>query len=300
MYNRVADLPEGWSPLAVSPENFTAHLDVLRSNYYPMPLAELEDALNKRQAPERAVAVTFDDGYLDNLEYARPALESAGIPATIYVVAGQIGSRDRFWWDQLKAVFLLPEDFPPSLFVKVGGKEHVFPMRTTAQRREALNSLAQLLKRLPLPEIQDILDQLSAEIGLFVREDSRDRAMNETELVDISSSPLIEIGAHTLTHPVLSALPREAQQAEIVGSQKKLEGILDRHVETISYPYGEFNEETVQVVQSAGMRSALITMTGRVEPGDPLYRLRRCRVKDWDGDSFAENLEMMFHSPVKA
>ena len=72
----------------------------------PMGMNEFADRSSRQQLPTDAVAVTFDDGYVDNLKFAKPRLESAGVPATVFVTTGQIGRAGEFWWDELARIVL--------------------------------------------------------------------------------------------------------------------------------------------------------------------------------------------------
>ena len=92
LYHRVAALPEDPYSLAVTPDRFCQHLEYISQTCSPMPLSDLVDAMRSRDLPRRAVAVTFDDGYSDNYWEAHPLLESAQIPATIFVTSDQVDS----------------------------------------------------------------------------------------------------------------------------------------------------------------------------------------------------------------
>ena len=91
LYHRIVNLPTDPQLLAVTPQHFTEHLEILGSHAYPIPLRQLVKGLKEGDIPKRGVVVTFDDGYADNLENAKPLLERFGIPATFFISAGAIG-----------------------------------------------------------------------------------------------------------------------------------------------------------------------------------------------------------------
>ena len=112
MYHRVAADPiDPWA-LAVMPSHFAEQVEVLRSTRLPLPLEEFVRRLEADKLPDNAVAVTFDDGYLDNLTNAKPLLSAAGVPATVFIATSYLG--EQFWWDEL-ARLLLAREGPSSL-----------------------------------------------------------------------------------------------------------------------------------------------------------------------------------------
>jgi len=107
MYHRIADEPnDPWS-LAVSPAHFEEHLRVLSRTRHPLALTEFIAKLRAGTLPPRAVAVTFDDGYVDNLTAGKPRLTAADVPATVFLATGFIDRREPIWWDELACLVLL-------------------------------------------------------------------------------------------------------------------------------------------------------------------------------------------------
>src|SRR5262245_41049481 len=98
-YHRVADVTRDEYEVCVTPKHFAEQMEVLRKVSQPIGLSELVQCLKASSVPPKAVAVTFDDGYADNLYEARPILERYLIPATVFVCTGYAGKE--FWWDEL-------------------------------------------------------------------------------------------------------------------------------------------------------------------------------------------------------
>ena len=121
MYHRVTELANDPHLLAVTPVHFGQHLEAIRAIGAPLRLEELVRALEQGRVPRRAVAVTFDDGYADNLHNAKPLLARHDVPATVYVTAGQVGGRREFWWDELDRLLLQPGTLPPVLRLALDG-----------------------------------------------------------------------------------------------------------------------------------------------------------------------------------
>src|SRR5262245_40538012 len=118
MYHRVADVPADPWGLCVTPQHFAEHMQVLGSCSRPVRLQELTDALATDTVADRTVVVTLDDGYADNLYNARPLLFEHGIPATVFITTGNIGSSHEFWWDELEYLTLHPGILPEKLELK--------------------------------------------------------------------------------------------------------------------------------------------------------------------------------------
>ena len=122
--------------------------------------------------------------------------------------------------------------------------------------------------------------------------------MTAEELVRLADGGLVEIGAHTVTHPVLSALPATAQLSEIQESKDLLEEILDRRVTSFAYPYGarsDYTDETVAAIRQVGFAHACSNFPGLVRKGIDRYQLPRFMVLDWDGEALARQVDHWFY-----
>lgn len=291
LYHRITNISPDLYSLAVAPHHFAQHLEYLRQTCHPMHLLDLADAVQRRSLPPRSVAITFDDGYLDNHRHARSLLEAAQMPATVFVVSDAIDSPHEFWWDELERLVLRPPHLPECLRLRVHGKDYAWPITSEGQRQLARKALYTLLQPLGAAERADILAELADWAGLARTGRPAYRAMTALELRELTRGGLIGLGAHTISHPVLSSLSAENQYAEIAGSRQQLESIIGRPVLTFAYPYGAFTNQTVDMVKAAGFHVACTTVCGSVELGADRFRLRRCAVKDWDLETFKERLE---------
>jgi peptidoglycan/xylan/chitin deacetylase (PgdA/CDA1 family) len=295
MYHRISDefIEPNW--LAVSPSQFTRQLEFIQQNYRPMHLTELVDALQQRSLPRRAIVITFDDGYCDNFQQALPLLETAKVPATVFVTSGHIGSRREFWWDELKRLVLFPTSVPGHLSLSICGQDYGWSTASLKDRQAAHEALQNLLRPLPPDEQDKVLDHLAGWAGLE-RNVLRPayRTMTTAELTELAKSKFIEIGAHTVNHPILPAVSIETQRPEICESRSQLEMFLGQPVLTFAYPNGDFTTETAQVVKEAGFKAACTTMDGYVTAGDNLFQLRRCAVNNWVMATFKEKLAYFF------
>ena len=128
LYHRVAHVTTDPQLLSVTPEHFVEHLQLLAEQREPVSLADLVCHREERRY-RQAVAVTFDDGYADNLHAAKPLLERAGVPATVFVTSGYVGGMRPFWWDELEELLLWPGDSRRALSVAVGEETYALGSR---------------------------------------------------------------------------------------------------------------------------------------------------------------------------
>ncbi len=297
MYHRVIDLVPDTYNLAVSPAYFAEHMQILRRCCTPMPLPKLIDALNTDSLPDRAVAVTFDDGYYDNYSEARPLLHAADVPATVFVVSGHVDSQCEFWWDELERVVLMPSQVPPELHLRLNGQNYAWDTGTLGQRTTTHRALYTLIAQQDTQTRAGILEALMTWAGVGDSGRPTHRVMTSAEMVDMVSDGLIEVGGHTVNHPTLSKLSVEAQRREIAEGCRQLEAILGRPIDMFAYPYGraaDWEDDTVDIVRQLGMRGAVTTIPGCVEAGADPFRLCRWAVVNWDGEQFARELESFF------
>jgi peptidoglycan/xylan/chitin deacetylase (PgdA/CDA1 family) len=125
MYHRIADDPVDHWRLAVSPARFEEQLHVLRRTRNPLPLVNFVRHLMARTLPANAVALTFNDGYVDNLVAGKPRLAAADVPATVFLATGYVDRPVGFWWDELARLILL-ETGPVSFDLVVRGESMHF------------------------------------------------------------------------------------------------------------------------------------------------------------------------------
>ena len=246
IYHRVAEPTLDPFGLAVSPRHFAEHLEVLRARVRPVPLRQLEAGVRAGKPPRKAVVVTFDDGYADNLLSARPLLERADVPATVFIVTGSMGEGRYFWWDELGSVLLHPGTLPQRLRLDLHG-ECVCDMdiadastyskddvrrhgrwtfaagEPPTPRHQLFLALYQMIQSLPDDRPAQAVQALRAWAGESVSAGDREaRALTVEELTRLGDGALVEIGAHTVHHPLLPALPTALQPYEISTSRRVL------------------------------------------------------------------------------
>ncbi len=313
LYHRIAEVDsDPWS-LCVSPSHFADHLEVLRRYGRAIQLQHLTQTLSDGKHPSRKFIITFDDGYADNLHHAKPILECYDTPATVFVASGHVGHQHEFWWDELERLLLQPSTLPRELILSINGSSYVWELGDSNfyneddyQRHRAWSALGQdsptprhslyrslydLLRPLPEKERQNIFDELVVWTGTEQMSRLTHRSLTSEEVVKLEQGRLIEVGAHTVTHPFLSAIPVPAQQLEIERSKTELEQLLGHSVTSFAYPYGDYTAETVAIVREAGFTRACSTIAHSVRQQSDCFQLPRVVVADWDGDEFERQLK---------
>ena len=268
---------------------------LVAEDYRPVALSELVTGLSRGRVPDRSVAITFDDGYVDNLEYGLPVLERLGVPATIYVATGYIGSDAPFWWDEAEDLLVGPGARPDRLELRIGSRQLALATAAAEERETALADGVQPALRESTPgAIESALRALRAWAGRPPEPQASEetgRALRSEELVRLERSEVIEVGAHTRWHPSLRALSPAAARAEIAGSRDDLERLLDRSPLHFSYPFGDRRRVTSRLAREARFTSAVaveqaMPVTCRSDP----YALPRSQAVEEDITLFQARL----------
>jgi peptidoglycan/xylan/chitin deacetylase (PgdA/CDA1 family) len=309
MYHRVTELRNDPYLLAVTPKHFAEQLEVIRRHGFPMRLQQLVEALGDGKVPNRAVVVTFDDGYADNLHQAKPLLERYNIPATVFVTVGQVGSRREFWWDELDRLLLQPGTLPAKLPLNINGSVyewelgeastyteedyrrdrdwHVERHEDPSARQRLFHWLYDHVHALPDGERQKILDDLRVQAGAEPTARPTHQPLTSAETTLLDQGDLIEVGAHTMSHPILAALLAADQRNEIQQSKERLEVILKRPVTSFAFPHGSTTPEAVAILREEGFVCACSIHPDAVWRGANCFLLPRLGVRDWDRETFA-------------
>jgi peptidoglycan/xylan/chitin deacetylase (PgdA/CDA1 family) len=305
MYHRIAEpVFDPWG-LAVSPAKFEEQLETLNRRRSPMGMNEFVERSRRRRLPADGVAITFDDGYLDNLKFGKPRLEAAGVPATVFITTGQIGCPDEFWWDELARIVLSSQ---AAIEVQVAIGAHSSRLCLTGAPEEAPRptwrawnppatareaAYLELWRRLQecQPDERDAsMARLRALPSAPVEDDSR--AMDRAEIRRLASAS-ISLGAHSVSHQPLPSLEPEARKAEIRQSRETCRSITGQPVEGFAFPHGAADDATRRLVAEAGYSWACSTEGHSVRPGEDPYNLPRLQVGAWDGEQLSSAIEAL-------
>jgi len=285
VYHRVATpLIDPWN-LAVTPENFEGQLASLGGSATFVRLdAELERSrLTRIGRSDQRIAITFDDGYADNLHAALPILERHDVPATIFVATAFL-DRPNFWWDRLAALTL-----SLSAPTTSQAKSTLVGLELTHDHQRLHEELYGRLVGCEPSAIEDALDRLSTDLTDIDDLDDA-RPLSSDELVELAAHPLISIGAHTSTHPHLTWLDRPAARAEILRGNQALDKLIGPGHRPLAYPYGDAGRSTARIARDLGFRHAVTTEPSWARSSDGCRLLPRLHPLDVDGEELLRQL----------
>jgi peptidoglycan/xylan/chitin deacetylase (PgdA/CDA1 family) len=224
--------------------------------------------------PPRSVALTFDDGYRDNLDVAVPILSHYRLPATFFLVTEFLPHRARMWWEDL--AWAMQHTTNPHLdFENVR-----YPLAAPSERGLAGRALAERLKTRTAEERNRLVDELTADLAFSAG------APEASLLLDWAGARRLRgagyaIGAHTCTHPILGRESPETQRAELADSRAALREHLGGDIDLLAYPNGrhcDCTDTTVREAELAGYRFALTTETGLATSEHAPFAIPRCVV----------------------
>jgi peptidoglycan/xylan/chitin deacetylase (PgdA/CDA1 family) len=250
---------------AITRAAFERQLDYLARHYR---VVDLHTLLSSMDRPGNMAAITFDDGYADNLLEALPALERRGLPATLFAVAGWTGSPHRAWWDRLAR--LVADNGPRTLRLDAGGTTAEFPFTGDAKTQY----------KAALPWIEALTDEQRDALfaGRFISDD--DRFLDADELRGLDHRGF-RIEAHTVTHRRLSKLDDADALEELSRGKTMLEEALGRPVTCLAYPFGmrgDFTDATRRLAVQAGYHAAFAAHGGLIRGGGDRFALPRLGV----------------------
>jgi peptidoglycan/xylan/chitin deacetylase (PgdA/CDA1 family) len=318
MYHRVAEPDTDIWDLAVSPAHFEQHLQVLKQMGTVVSTLELSERLRQGTLKRRSIVITFDDGYLDNYLNARPLLAQYQLPATFFIVSGNVGLDQEFWWDELADILLLSECLPASLSLSLPDgsqlsadlqlEQYLTPTlrqqhqqwRVSEQAPPTLRAalfykLWQQLRPLPAPTQQLCLQQLRAWASKEAGTRPAYQSISPSQLCALHNNTLFTIGAHTTTHPALANHTIAVQQAEIEGGRQALHQAVGYLPEVLAYPYGSYNSETATLAGQLGFKAAFTTEARLVTNMADAHKLGRFQVNNWSGDELKRRLTYWFN-----
>jgi peptidoglycan/xylan/chitin deacetylase (PgdA/CDA1 family) len=296
MYHAVQDEPAAWADrlggIVHATGVFRGQMELLAREFEPANLEQVAGFVNgQNDLPRRAVLVTFDDGYADNIEVAAPILRQLGITAAFYVTVGCIESGELPWPARLRFAFRTTRR---EVWQDANGVR--FSLKTEGDREQAFRHICPLVGRLSGAAQRSFIIDVERQLHVEAASGSKRMMMTAEQLRQLRAQGHI-VGSHTMSHPNVAELASEDRGYELGESRKTLEAMLDEPVKHFAYPCPSppacWSEATAAACAAAGYETSLTTAGGLARRGDNAQMLKRVR----PGRTVAElrwNLECAF------
>jgi peptidoglycan/xylan/chitin deacetylase (PgdA/CDA1 family) len=277
IFHRVLPQPDPLFPGEMDAAQFDALCGQLARCFRVLTLRDAMAAMDEGRLPRRALVITFDDGYADNATIALPILQRHGLKATFFVATGFLDG-GRMWNDTV--IEALRRTTRPSARLPELGLDEL-PLHTPTLRRAAIDRVLPVVKYMNLADRERALASLQVALG---QPSLPDDLMMTSEQVRQLHAAGMEIGGHTVRHPILRAVSDDEASREILEGRDHLQAILGAPVESFAYPNGgpdkDFDLRHVSIVERLGFRVAVSTARGVVSGHSDRFQLPR--FSPWD------------------
>jgi peptidoglycan/xylan/chitin deacetylase (PgdA/CDA1 family) len=263
-------------------------MDVLSGDRTVVSLDALVHSASTGTTRPTDIAVTFDDGYADNL-LAAEVLKARGLPWTLFVSTGHLDDGPPFWWDEVRRlIHEAPSSASSHLTLHLPGGMHAWRMTNADERERARSAISTVLQALGGEAIGDALSELRQWSTVTTGPPDSGRPMTVRELQDLAARG-VSVGAHTRTHRALAYAPTDTQRAEVTRSRNDLTRWLATPPRGFSYPFGvpgaDLDEATQRIVREAGFAYAVVNVPAPL-PGADSFAVPRRAVPDLSGAAF--------------
>ncbi|HUD85749.1 MAG TPA: polysaccharide deacetylase family protein [Xanthobacteraceae bacterium] len=253
--------------LEVTPRFLTRVVTYLRrSGLDLISLGEMHRRMSEGDFSRRFVCLTFDDGYRDTLQFAYPILREAGVPFAVYVPTSFPDRLGELWWLVLEAVIASNDH----IGLQIDGRNRTFDCSTLAAKRALYNELYWWLRARPTEaEMRDVIRNLAACYHVDIAAFCDELCMTWPELAQLAADPLVTIGAHTVSHPMLAKLSNDVARSEMALSRSVIEAALSVRPEHLSYPIGDRTSAGPRefgIAAELGFKTAVTTRPGVLFP----------------------------------
>jgi peptidoglycan/xylan/chitin deacetylase (PgdA/CDA1 family) len=258
----------------VHPAIFEQQMQFISRSYRVMPLLEIVERNLYGDIPDQAVAITFDDGYRDNYEYAFPILKKFGLPATIFIATGAIDTGEPLWHDRIFDAFRFARADRASLS-HIGLPDVFF--ESEHARRDSLMVVLSKAKELYGEKRLKFVEHIEKALMPKCPASISERMLTWQQIREMNRSG-ITFGSHTVTHPVLSRIPRDEMVKELRESKRDLSEHLESPIWAFAYPNGhaaDYNNEVKAVLKEAGYICAVTCEHGFNPAFSDPFEIRR-------------------------
>lgn len=288
IFHRVLAQPDPLFPSEATLQSFDAQMALLKSLFNVLPLPEAVSRLKAGTLPARSAAITFDDGYADNVTHALPILQKHGLHATFFIATAYLDGGRMFNDTVIESVRNTRLAQLDLRDMHLGQYE----LGSIAARTQAIHHILPKIKYL-LPDEREAAAARLAERA-EVENLPNDLMMSTAQLKNLHAAGM-EIGGHTHRHPILAKLDRDAAQAEIAAGKTILEDKLGARVRLFAYPNGkpgtDYLPEQAEIVRELGFEAAVSTSHGVSTGSSGMFQL--ARFTPWDTRPSAYALRLL-------
>lgn len=271
IFHRVLETKDELLPSEPSAAEFERTMSWVKQAFDVIPLAVGIAGLKAGRLPNRALAITFDDGYANNATIAAPILSRLGLHATFFVATGFLDGGRMFNDTVIESLRRFPGSELDLRAVGLGRHN----TSTLVGRRQTVHALLSQIKYRAPSERIDLAERIAGNTGV---EPPKDLMMASAQVHALARAGF-EIGGHTVNHPILAQLDASSARREIVGGRDRLEAITGSRIRLFAYPNGRPNEDytraTVDLVRQAGFDGAVSTSGGVARHGSDPFQVPR-------------------------
>lgn len=287
IFHRVLPRHDPLNPDEPDTVEFEARMRWVRDWFNVLPLPDAVVRLERGTLPARALSITFDDGYADNEELAAPILQRLGLSATFFVTTGYLNG-GCMWNDRVIEAVRACQG--AEIDLRSAGLAS-FSMATPADRRRAVVAILNGIKHLEAEQRQAATEAVVAAAG---GRPSPALMMTDDQVRNLRRLGM-DVGAHTVTHPILTRLSLDAAQREVSEGKARLEAILGEPVRLFAYPNGvpqqDYAAEHALIVRNCGFTAAVSTAWGAARAQSDRFQLPR--FTPWDRQRLRFGLRLM-------
>lgn len=272
--------------------SFRDQVKYIKRHFEVIPLSEAVERLMNGKLKRRTAVITFDDGLQNNYEVAYPILRKEALPATIFPVTGLVNTRNTVWFCRL--IHALAETSKTSF----DWDGLTFDLTESVSKAKSAAAILARLKEFSLPELlaelRGIIMSLGEDPDSPIEDDSPFRMLSHEAITEMLYSGLIEFGAHTHSHGILSLLSKEECRFEIEQSLNTIHELKGSTCKLFAYPNGrpqDYNSETIEALNACGVLAAVTSISGTNDEMTPVMELKRYAVgANWGLEKFKKKV----------